>query len=234
MPSEISIRLAPSFHETETRLEHRELNQIENNVQEGYVHIILVGVRGWTELKKKYELDCRVIRVSVPAYPPEIGWPEFEATLEKTINFERRWFHDIRPTDARGPLFLPLLGFRPEKKCEGFWDTCNCYGDEGRLTKAKQLLQAVHEKHRRSSQGTGGYWQDIDDRTFSIDPTGHGQYPEQRRGVNRFRFCALVPPGFHYDVVHARNKSFNLIGKDMTHKKILRANIDSWGSVRLP
>jgi len=69
---------------------------------------------------------------------------------------------------------------------------------------------------------------------FKIDQNKHALYPEQRLGGKRFRFCTLVPPGFHYDVVHERGNEFNLIGRQQTYKNIKRANIDPWGSVRLP
>jgi hypothetical protein len=232
---EIEIRFTPSFHEKKPLVDQKLLNLIEKNIQEGFVHIVIMGARDWDDLRRRLAFDCRVIGVNPSAYPPMIPWEEFQALLDEKLKFEAQWCEVIRPADAKGPLFLPVGGFVPENKYRDFWKTCDCYRDPARIQEARDLLKGVYAKYHRSSSGSARYWVDSGDKAFRVDPTRHALYPDQRKGANRFRFCTLVPPGFHYDVVHERGKRFNLIdGKQMSHTNIMRANIDPWGSVRLP
>lgn len=229
------IRFAPSFHEKIPLIEPRVINLLEKNIQDGFVHIVVMGARDWVDLSRQLRFDCRVIGVKPSAYPPHIPWEDFQAVLDEKLSFEARWAEVIRPVDAKGPLFLPVRGFVPENKYREFWQACDCYRDHAQIHEARELLKGVYATHHRSSAGSARYWVDSGDKAFKVDPTKHALYPDQRMGANRFRFCSLVPRGFHYDVVHERGNKFSLIdGKQMYHKGISRANIDPWGSVRLP
>lgn len=229
------IRFAPSFHEKISLIDSRVINLIKKNIQDGYVHIVVMGAREWVDLRQRFGLDCRVIGVRLSAYPPNIPWEDFQAVLDEKVRFEDQWCEAIRPVDARGPLYLPVGGFLPDNRYRDFWKACDCYKDRSQLHGARELLKGVYARHHRRSGGNPRYWVDSGDKMFKIDPTNHALYPEQRMGANRFRFCSLVPPGFHYDVVHERGNRFNLIdGQHVYHKNISRANIDPWGSVRLP
>jgi hypothetical protein len=228
----ITAQFVPSFHPKFPLVDESLINRIEANIQDGFVHILVVNDRAWNDLRKRFGLDCRVIALS--AYPPHISWEDFQAELDEKIGFEYQWCEAIRPVNPKGPLFLPVGGFQPESKYKDFWRACDCYKKSSELSHARDLLTGVYAKHNRRSAGTPRYWVDSGEKMFKIDPNKHALYPEQRSGGKRFRFCALVPPGFHYDVVHERGNEFNLIGRQQTYKNIRRANIDPWGSVRLP
>src|SRR6266404_3726551 len=82
------IRFAQSFHEKISLIEPRLINLVEKNIQEGFVHIVIMGARDWFDLRRRLGFDCRVIGIKPSVYPPYIPWEDFQAVLDAALRFE--------------------------------------------------------------------------------------------------------------------------------------------------
>jgi hypothetical protein len=227
--AEVQVRFAPSMHPNEPRV---PLEQVRSNIQDGFVHLTVVPTRDWPELKRQLLFDCRVARLSLPGDLMRLTWAEFRRALDETLGFEARWSEVVRPRNTNHALLLPPSVLVPDREASGFWARCDCYADPGLLTAANNTLQLVEARHRRSEQGLGVYWIDGRRRRFTADRTAHARSPEERAGRRRFRFACEVPPGSHCDVVHELRSWFSVRDRSGVDRRLRRANVDPWGSVR--
>ena len=228
-----SVRFSPSFQETTPQIGKREIMQIKQNIQEGFVHIAVLPVRDWSVLKSQFHFDCRIPMLAVPGDFRGLTWEQLEVALTQVLGFEERWCKAVKPSDFHHPLMLPPPSFEIQRVYRDFWRQCDCYRNTELLTDANNVVQGVRAAHRRSASGIGVYWLDCGKKRFSIDRSWHALSQEERLGKKRFRFCFEIPQGFHFDVVHDSGSDFCLRGKDRVYDRINRANVDSWGTVRL-
>jgi len=227
----ISFRACPLLSEHTPYILPGDIKNIENNAREGFVHIALFRCRDWEQVKDRFRFDCRVTLLELPGHPYGISWPMVEDALAKFLDFENRWCETVRPRDTNHPLLLPPPSFKPAREVGNYWKDCDVYQRNEGLTKANNSLQAVQSLHRKPS-GSGACWRDVDGRRFHPAQHRHALTPAERAGVERFRFCFRVPGGFHFDVDHHRNQAFLLHDIAGNAHKVLRANVDPWGSIR--
>jgi hypothetical protein len=126
---------------------------------------------------------------------------------------------------------LPPPSFEPAPQVWDYWTDCDVYRRSEGLTEANNALQAVESLHRKPSD-SGTCWLDVRGRRFQPARHRHGLTPVEPAGGERFRFCFKVPGGFHYDVDHHRSQAFLLYDRFGNAHKVLRANVDPWGSIR--
>jgi hypothetical protein len=232
---DLSVRLLPSSHETIPRIDSSEFHQIQSNIQDGFVHIAIVPSRNQRDAQIRFRFDCRVINLNLSSDCQHITWQEFQDAISESLIYEKKWCTIARPNDTNHPLLLPRPSFEPELSVGDFWRQCDCYREAALLLEANNALQRVKSLHKRIPHGQSSFWEDSRRREFRVDPSRHGLAPEQRRGLKKFRFCFEVPRGFHYDVVHASGARFSLTGREeQVYRDINRANVDPWGTVRIP
>lgn len=232
LPEGTRVRYVPSRHDYAPRLDRAEINQIAQNVQDGFVHIAALPTRDFRALHI-FRFDCRLIRLDVDGDLASIAPDELGKALLSVVTYEQRWCEVVRPTSWHHPLWLPPPSFEVEHDLRDYWNRCDCYATSERLTDANNLLQGVIARHKRSQHGEGVIWLDIRSRRFSVDRSLHGRTPEERAGRRRFRFAAEVPQGFHYDVVHIDRHRFSIRSVTEEHHGCLRVNVDPWGVVGL-
>lgn len=230
MPA-IKFRACPLLSKHTPRIYPGDLKDLENIVAEGYAHIALFPCRDWEQVRDRFHFDCRVALLDLPGHLYGINWQTVEEALAKFLDFESRWCQTVCPRDLNHPLLLPPPSFEPAPQVWDYWTDCDVYRRSEGLTEANNALQAVESLHRKPSD-SGTCWLDVRGRRFQPARHRHGLTPVEPAGGERFRFCFKVPGGFHYDVDHHRSQAFLLYDRFGNAHKVLRANVDPWGSIR--
>jgi hypothetical protein len=229
--SELQLRVSPSNDEYQPRL---QLADIEKNIEDGFIHIVVVPTRETRDLVRQQRYRCRTTLLEPEDRALDVGWNEFQSLLTAAFRFERRWCKAVGPSDLAHPLLLPNSSFEPVADLSGFWTYCDCYGTTTLLTNAHNLVGRFSAIHRQHSN-TGSYWLDRAGRSFRVDRSFHGRSERERRGRKPYRFCFEVPPGFHYDVVNDQGATFSINGSAtadgnvVRHSNVVRANVTSFG-----
>lgn len=231
LPENLALRFVQSRNDYIAEIGAREVNEIAENVQAGYVHIAAFPTRDMPALRP-FELDCRVIKLVVSPNFRTLTADEVGQAVLQATDYEERWCQVVRPDDWHHPLCLPRPSFGVHADIHDYWKTCDCYKETSKLTTANDVLQKVISRHRGSQKGEGTYWVDTHSRRFKVDRALHGMTAAQRNGRKSFRFAWEVPMGFHYDVRHTdEGKKFSIQAAAMHHHGCIRANVNCWGEV---
>lgn len=219
----------PASSSTPNDLSSSDRREILRKVEQGYVHIVMPGIRAWKDFRRCIEFECRIHILRLPSPLRQIQWSDLRSELHRVVELEEKWLQRIGPSDVNHALLLPPDQFEPEKRCANYWHHCDVYAESG-IEKAESILQAV-KSHHRKPDGPGRSWLDSRSLRFRIDPSRHGLSPNERSAKQSYRFCFAVPLGFHFDVSHDKGRQFTLI-KDGAPHRFTRVNVTPWGHLR--
>lgn len=232
LPNGARLRFVQSRNDYRADIGERELNEIEANVQDGFVHIAILPTRNLALLLEKFQLDCRLIKLGINPNFHDLTAVDAQLSILEAFEYEERWCKALKPSDWHSPLCLPPPSFEVDEDIQDFWRTCDCYRDTPRIAAAHDILQKVISRHKYTKPGAGAYWMDLRSRRFKVDKSMHGMTPAQRAGKKSFRFAWEVPVGLHYDVVHGSDgKKFAIQSNNQLHQGCLRVNVNPWGHV---
>ena len=155
----------------------------------------------------------------------QYGSGDFCDAIQALLEFEEQWREGLRP-DLNSPVLLPASAFGAGANVRDTWTRVqDVVIGRDRIDAVRGLIRGFVRAHRRHSG-----WID-ESRLLFCRGAPHGMHglPAWRRQKLGFR----LPDGFHFDVVHERDRTFQLKDQEGRPRKFdAYTNVDPHGFVR--
>ena len=181
----------------------------------------------------------RVARGRVPSVDPDsvharslfagrgsvqYGSGDFRDAIQVLLDFEEQWHQGLRP-DLSSPVLLPASAFEAGANVRDTWTRVqDVMISHDRIDAVRGLIRGFARDHRTRSG-----W--IDERRLRFRrgaPHGMHGLPAWRRQKLGFR----LPDGFHFDVMHERERTFQLNDEEDRPRTFdAYTNVDAHGFV---
>ena len=191
------------------------------------VHLLLAHDRGDERPRFRRELRRRSFRaVWLDRHlSNQYGSDDFRDVIDALLEFEEQWREGLRP-DLNSPLLLPASAFEAGANVRDSWTRAqDVVIGRDRIDAVRGLIRGFVREHGRRSG-----W--IDERRLLFRrgaPHGMHGLPAWRRQKLGFR----LPDGFHFDVAHERDRTFQLSDQEGRPRKFdAYTNVDPHGFVR--